>query len=192
MSDTEQRFGLTMGGVDRDEPGLVRERDGTVWLVNPDGTRTQLPGNGGSQAVLTHKVTLSSADILALNATTYTGPALVAAPTAGKMIVPLSILTVVHFGTAPYVTGSGNSPYVSTQAEYSGPNGGSWFRLAREGTGLSLAFDNAVVSGPDIFDDDVSLAGVNGQPLGLFVNTPYTDGDGTLDVTTFYYLADIS
>lgn len=38
-----------MGGVDRDEPGLVRERDGTVWLVNPDGTRMQLPGGGGSQ-----------------------------------------------------------------------------------------------------------------------------------------------
>lgn len=50
MTDTEQRFALSMRQADDDEPGLIRERDGTVWLVNPDGTRTQLGGeSGGSQ-----------------------------------------------------------------------------------------------------------------------------------------------
>lgn len=29
------------------QPGIVEELDGTMWLVNPDGSRTQLPGGGG-------------------------------------------------------------------------------------------------------------------------------------------------
>jgi hypothetical protein len=146
-------------------------------------------GGGGSQTVLTHKVTLSSANILALNATTYGGPPLVAAPAAGTMIVPISVLTVYRFVTTAYVVGTDNFLYVSTAAEYSSSNGGSWFHLARGASGLELTFNNAVLSGPSLFDDDVSLPGVDGQPLGLFVNTPYTTGNGTVEVTTLYYLA---
>lgn len=43
----ERRFQTGFRTVDRDDPGLIQEDDGTVWLVNPDGTRTQLPGGGG-------------------------------------------------------------------------------------------------------------------------------------------------
>jgi hypothetical protein len=146
--------------------------------------------SGGSQAVLTHKVTLSSANILALNATTYSGPAFAPTPAAGQMIVPTQILTVSHFGTIAYANTGSNEPYVSTAAEYSGPNGGSWFKIARA-AGLALDRDSAVISGPSLFDDDVSIAGVSGQPLGWFVNSPYTTGDGTLDVTTFYNLVSL-
>lgn len=33
--------------VSNDEPGLVLTDDGTIWLVNPDGTRIPLSGGGG-------------------------------------------------------------------------------------------------------------------------------------------------
>lgn len=47
MAD-EQRFQTGFIEAESDLPGLVRELDGTVWLVNPDGSRTKLPGGGGS------------------------------------------------------------------------------------------------------------------------------------------------
>lgn len=43
----ERRFQTGFRTVDKDTPGLVEEDDGTVWLVDPDGTRHQLPGGGG-------------------------------------------------------------------------------------------------------------------------------------------------
>jgi hypothetical protein len=50
MSNTEQRFQLGMREADESEPGLVREVDGTVWVVAPDGTRFQLTENNGGGA----------------------------------------------------------------------------------------------------------------------------------------------
>lgn len=44
----EQRFLTGFREVSEGEPGIVQEDDGTCWLVNPDGSRTQLPGGGGS------------------------------------------------------------------------------------------------------------------------------------------------
>lgn len=41
------RFATKFRSADTNEPGLVMEDDGTVWLVNPGGSRTQLPGGGG-------------------------------------------------------------------------------------------------------------------------------------------------
>lgn len=34
--------------ADNHQPGLIQKPDGTVWLVNPDGSETQLGGGGGS------------------------------------------------------------------------------------------------------------------------------------------------
>lgn len=47
MALGERRFLTGPRQADTDFPGLIEEEDGTVWLVNPDGTRTQLPGAGG-------------------------------------------------------------------------------------------------------------------------------------------------
>lgn len=46
----EIRFQTGFSGAATGEPGLVRHPDGTVWLVNPDGSETQLPGGGGSSS----------------------------------------------------------------------------------------------------------------------------------------------
>jgi hypothetical protein len=47
----ERRFSASFREADRDDPGLVMEDDGTIWLVNPDGTRAQLGGSAGSVLV---------------------------------------------------------------------------------------------------------------------------------------------
>lgn len=44
----EQRFIAYWREVPDDEPGLILDAVGNVYLVAPDGSRTQLPGGGGS------------------------------------------------------------------------------------------------------------------------------------------------
>lgn len=53
MPDVELRFLTAQTKADTALAGLVMELDGTVWLVNPDGTREQLPGAGDGCAYLT-------------------------------------------------------------------------------------------------------------------------------------------
>ena len=58
--NTERRFETAFKEVDKNEPGLIQEDDGTVWLVNPDGSRTELPGGGGNfdGGVINHTLTI--------------------------------------------------------------------------------------------------------------------------------------
>ena len=42
-----QQFLKSFRETEEVEPGIIQKADGTVWLVNPDGTETQLPGGGG-------------------------------------------------------------------------------------------------------------------------------------------------
>lgn len=42
-----QQFLKSFRQTDDMEPGLIQKADGTVWLVNPDGSETQLTGSGG-------------------------------------------------------------------------------------------------------------------------------------------------
>ncbi len=44
----ERRFATSFRGTDDSAPGLILKDDGTVWLVNPDGSETQLPGTGNT------------------------------------------------------------------------------------------------------------------------------------------------
>jgi len=53
VPDVELRFLTSQTKADTDQAGLVMELNGTVWLVNPDGTRTQLPGGEGGCEYLT-------------------------------------------------------------------------------------------------------------------------------------------
>ena len=69
--------------------------------------RVQNPSIGsGASALLEQTVALTSAQILALTTTTIT---LVAAPGAGKVIIPLQIASVFTFGTLPYLSADGGS-----------------------------------------------------------------------------------
>lgn len=44
------------------QPGLIQKLDGSVWLVNPDGSETQLPGGGGN-VTNAGQQTFSGADV---------------------------------------------------------------------------------------------------------------------------------
>lgn len=57
------RFATKFRSADTDDPGLVMEDDGTVWLVNPDGTRTQLPGGGSGNDVVTDDIWNAKGDV---------------------------------------------------------------------------------------------------------------------------------
>lgn len=41
-----QQFLKSFRGTDNPVPGIIEKPDGTIWLVNPDLTETQLPGGG--------------------------------------------------------------------------------------------------------------------------------------------------
>lgn len=48
MTAVERRFLAGFRELDSGSAGLIQKDDGTIWLVNPDGSETQLPGGGGS------------------------------------------------------------------------------------------------------------------------------------------------
>lgn len=76
---------------------------GQILLLGYDGTNFQLSGNITSEenTILTSKTSVSSAEILAA----YTTPKeLVAAPGAGKVILPLSVFYMYTYLTAAYAT----------------------------------------------------------------------------------------
>ena len=52
----ERRFATSFRGVDDSSPGLIQKDDGTVWLVNPDGSETQLPGGAGALPIWTNLI----------------------------------------------------------------------------------------------------------------------------------------
>jgi len=58
----ERRFATSFRGVDDSSPGLIQKDDGTVWLVNPDGSETQLPGGAGALPIWTNLI-----DVVTIN-----------------------------------------------------------------------------------------------------------------------------
>jgi hypothetical protein len=137
----------------------------------------------GSQTVLVDAVTLESADILALDA--VNGFELVPAPGPSEGIFPLQVLFRYNHVTTNY-NGGGTPPYVyvSTVAEMASNNTGFWGRQTQGA--LLVAFNESDMCGMAP-EDDLLAASVKGQALSLFGSgTPFTTGDGTLTVTTFY------
>lgn len=62
----ERRFATAFRGVDDSAPGLILKDDGTVWLVNPNGSETQLPGGAGSPPLWSYLiggVSISNGDV---------------------------------------------------------------------------------------------------------------------------------
>jgi hypothetical protein len=51
MPNQERRFQTSYRFVDTDEPGLIQEDDGSVWVVLPDGTREEINGSGATALV---------------------------------------------------------------------------------------------------------------------------------------------
>lgn len=169
--------------------GLFEKPDGTVWLKNPDGSETQV-GAGGSQPIQTATVSLTSAELLAL---ADTPKQLVAAPGAGKVIVPVYLSAVSRFVTAGYTiaaavnvaTASGNVAMRCWQLELA---------LTGYDDTDEFSFDWALSSsnGPSGGQgDDLSAVANQGLRLVATGGNP-TDGGGGLKVTLGYVTFDAS
>lgn len=74
MAVGERRFLTGFRQVDTNSPGLVLEDDGTVWLVNPGGSRTQLPGGEGGCAYFACDLEAGTATVDAPDSISITAP----------------------------------------------------------------------------------------------------------------------
>jgi len=127
-----------------------------------------------SGTVLTTKVTLSSAEILALNSTPKT---LIAAPGSGKLIRVLSIVEKLNYGSATYATN------ILQQFRYTGTTtviannsllGSTENTIAEQLASTAVTYSTAT---SDPVNKAVELTVQTGNP---------TTGDGTLDVYVTY------
>jgi hypothetical protein len=142
-------------------------------------------GGGGSSVILEHKVTLQSSDILTLDTTPFT---LVPAVT-GKIIVPLSFIGRMHYGTTTYAEAGQARVFL-------GDTWGtrSWSSHLGATTVITATLDTAAFYTADSYFS--SMIGDDFEELTALVNVPFrfdeaaavTDGDGTVDFTTLYYL----
>ena len=132
---------------------------------------------GGIQSAT---VTLSSADILALDSTPVT---LVAAPGAGKVVVPFRIVTFLKFVSTPY---SAAGVDVAVSYNFDGVGLGNACYL---GT-LTAPADAVSFMYPDVFSS-IDVANVENAPFDVFATGAITDGDGTMTITTWYSIEDV-
>lgn len=131
----------------------------------------------GRSSVITVKVSLSSAEILALNTTPKQ---LVAAPGSGKILQPLFYLVKLSYATAQYATNT------TLQFNYDGlPAVGIVSNsilnrtesfIMRQAAASTTAFAFAI-STSDITNKGLFVSVTNGNP---------TAGDGTLDIYVSY------
>jgi hypothetical protein len=156
---------------------IAASGDGTKALYG-DGT-FKTPG-GGSSPVSQVRVALSSAQLLALNASPVT---IVAAPGAGQMLVVLGVAANLAFGTTPYTISSGNVVlFIGTIDEGDIANATAGF------------FRNLLVNAGNIAGVDGPFAGLTDDPdflanQPIIIGSTETDptlGDGTLSLTVLY------
>lgn len=124
------------------------------------------------------KTSLSSAQLLALSATPVQ---LVAAPGAGNVILPISIIFRLNFGTAAYAAGSTLRLYVGLKA-----NGLSFVVAAQA---LIQAVATTVQLTPSTAFLGVLGVSANMVNQALYlspIGAEFTTGDGTLDVYLAY------
>lgn len=122
--------------------------------------------------VVTAKVSLSSAEILALNTTPITG---IAAPGAGNIIRPLALVTKSNFNTTQY---SGNAMELSL--------GGNFVATTSAYTSSSTNFEykNASQFG--------TTTDLTNQPLLISISSANpSGGDGTVDMYITYCIIEL-
>lgn len=100
----ERRFLTGYELKSTDEPGLVFGEDGTIWIVAPDGTRTQIEGGGGGGS-LPDEWTVGAGGQLVIAPDTLTAPYLELDAPAGA------------FGTALRIKDENDEPVFEVQAE---------------------------------------------------------------------------
>ena len=119
-------------------------------------------------------VTLSSADILALDSTPVT---IIAAPGAGKWLVPHQVTLAVDFATTPYVNGD-NWPGLY----YAGPGPQIKALDILSQASSARSMESPTVGADATNTDDVAIVAGYGSPS--------TDGDSALTVIVWYSIED--
>lgn len=97
MPERETRFTTTFQENPTDNPGLVMDEDGNVLVVLPDGTRVPVTGGDGSLSVT---VDLTVPDLMEIGDGDEIE--IVAAPGAGKALMPMSGGSAQLVGTIAY------------------------------------------------------------------------------------------
>lgn len=155
--------------VDSDTPALWQ----ATGVTNTDWALS----GGGSQAVLSATVVVSSAEILAL---VDTPVQLVAAPASGHALVPLQIISALS-----------ESDYLNENAQVQLAWGPEWdaanglssvdsMLVAGSGAQFGVDFPTAQTDSPSAFDGLPLVLGSGGDP--------FTDGTGVLKITVLYAL----
>lgn len=130
-----------------------------------------------ARSIITVKVSLSSAEILALNTTPKT---LIAAPGAGKIIQPIIYLWVYTYGTVTYATNTNADVYYTGSLVLTGTTilNRTASTIQRQGT-ASVTAASFLVASQDITNKALMLNVQTGDP---------TAGDGTLAVHVSYLI----
>lgn len=127
-------------------------------------------------------VTLSSADLLALDSTPVE---LVAAPGAGKWLNVHRVVGYYSHGTTEYVA-TGGLPFLT----FGSTSLGEFDCLANQDA-ITLGWKPAATSVPWTTTVKVVASEAVNAALVLSVTDPLTDGDGTLTVTVWYSIEDV-
>ncbi len=171
------------GGSGGDGITRVTSDDDTVTITNPTGPTVDLSAGGGSGPVKFAEVTVSSAELLAIDTDAVT----LVAGVPGKVLNPISGYVIFLPDTTPYNPADMNIV---------------WFSRP------TAPFDNAgwaTVGAGGLIDQTTSIYGqiigtsgqpyasleggyyeVEGAPIALEAGTAPTDGDGSLVVGIYY------
>lgn len=153
-------------------------------VTNAGGGEADVAISGGSPAVLsTGKITVSSAQILALSVTDVP---LIAAPGAGKYILVLNVSYDLIFNTTPYTGGFNTGLYYGS--------GALGLAADQEADNVVTATQSFVGYGPPASGStNIQAARTFFENLGIVLATgaPFLAGDGTLGVTILYAVVDL-
>lgn len=129
-------------------------------------------------------VTLTSAQLLDL----HNNPALLVPGVPGKILVPLGGVMLYHAGTTPYAGGNDLIVLYEGLAATTGRNAfliGATIGFMQQSTDRWCQLMQHIFYSDNGFPADTAIG--KGLALGI-EETPLTDGDGTLDVSIFYYI----
>lgn len=166
-------------------PAVALDQDGRVVdsqtvIQFTDAADQPSRSGGGSQVVFTAKVSLSSAQLLALFSSPVT---LVAAPGAGKAIQVLGVFGAFTAGGTPYVDDDGEA--IGYASDLSDP-------LAESPWDLTNPSSNG---GPTIPKADQTQDPSVWENAAVVIACPTTDpteGDGTAKIVVTYTVIDIT